>query len=143
MRTKQGGIRMPSKTDVDVLIGGKIYKLSGYEGEEYLQMVASYINNKMSEMNQMRGYGRMSADMQRTMLALNMADDYFKAKKRISELETDAEDRDKSEYDLKHELISAQMQIEQSEKEINRLREEITELQKQVIRFEAQGAGKA
>ena len=93
-------------------------------------------------MNQMRGYGRMSADMQRTMLALNMADDYFKAKKRISELEADAQDRDKSEYDLKHELISAQMQIEQSEKEIDRLREEITTLQKQVIRLEAQSGSK-
>lgn len=134
---------MSSKTDVDVLIGGKIYKLSGYEGEEYLQMVASYINNKMSEMNQMRGYGRMSADMQRTMLALNMADDYFKAKKRISELEADAQERDRNEYDLKHELISAQMQIETSEKEIVRLREEISDLQKQVIRYEAQGAAKS
>ncbi len=134
---------MSSKTDVDVLIGGKIYKLSGYEGEEYLQMVASYINNKMSEMNQMRGYGRMSADMQRTMLALNMADDYFKAKKRISELEADAQERDRNEYDLKHELISAQMQIETSEKEIARLREEISDLQKQVIRYEAQGAAKS
>ncbi len=133
---------MSSKTDVDVLIGGKIYKLSGYEGEEYLQMVASYINNKMSEMNQMRGYGRMSADMQRTMLALNMADDYFKAKKRISELEADAQERDRNEYDLKHELISAQMQIETSEKEIVRLREEVADLQKQVIRYEAQGAAK-
>lgn len=134
---------MSSKTDVDVLIGGKIYKLSGYEGEEYLQMVASYINNKMSEMNQMSGYGRMSADMQRTMLALNMADDYFKAKKRISELEADAQERDRNEYDLKHELISAQMQIESSEKEIVRLREEISELQKQVIRYEAQNASKS
>lgn len=134
---------MSSKTDVDVLIGGKIYKLSGYEGEEYLQMVASYINNKMSEMNQMSGYGRMSADMQRTMLALNMADDYFKAKKRISELEADAQERDRNEYDLKHELISAQMQIESSEKEINRLREEISELQKQVIRYEAQNSTKS
>lgn len=134
---------MSSKTDVDVLIGGKIYKLSGYEGEEYLQMVASYINNKMSEMNQMSGYGRMSADMQRTMLALNMADDYFKAKKRISELEADAQERDRNEYDLKHELISAQMQIESSEKEIARLREEISELQKQVIRYEAQNASKS
>ncbi len=37
---------MPSKTDTEVIIGGKVFTLSGYESEEYLQRVASYINNK-------------------------------------------------------------------------------------------------
>ena len=34
---------MSSKTDAEVIIGGKIYTLCGYESEEYLQKVASYI----------------------------------------------------------------------------------------------------
>ena len=42
---------MASKTDTEVIIGGKVYTLSGYESEEYLQKVASYINNKMNEYN--------------------------------------------------------------------------------------------
>ena len=37
---------MASKTDVQVLLGGKVYTLSGYESEEYLQKIALYINNK-------------------------------------------------------------------------------------------------
>ena len=40
---------MSTKTDTEVIIGGKVFTLSGYESEEYLQKVASYINNKMSE----------------------------------------------------------------------------------------------
>lgn len=40
---------MSSKNRAEVLIGGKIYTLSGYESEEYLQKVATYINNKLAE----------------------------------------------------------------------------------------------
>ena len=40
---------MASKTDTEVLIGGKVFTLSGYESEEYLQRVAAYINSKMAE----------------------------------------------------------------------------------------------
>lgn len=40
---------MAEKTSAEVIIGGKVYTLSGYEGEEYLQKVATYINNKLGE----------------------------------------------------------------------------------------------
>lgn len=131
---------MSSRTDSKVLIGGKIYTLSGYESEEYLQKIASYLNNKIKELNQLQGYKRMSADMQKIFLELNIADDYFKAKKRIDEMEADMDDKDKAEYDLKHELISAQVQIEDAGKEISRLRDEIAEMQKQIVRLEAAAA---
>ena len=35
---------MAVKNSVQVLIGGKIITLSGYESEEYLQKVAAYMN---------------------------------------------------------------------------------------------------
>lgn len=129
---------MATRTDSKVLIGGKIYTLSGYESEEYLQKIASYINNKIKELNQAQdGFKRMSADMQKIFLELNIADDLLKARKRIDELEADLDDKDKAEYDLKHELISAQVQIEDAGKEISKLRDEITELQKQIVKLEA------
>ena len=37
---------MSAKTSAEVVIDGKVYTLSGYEGEEYLQKVASYINGR-------------------------------------------------------------------------------------------------
>ena len=36
---------MALKSDTEVIIGGKVYTISGYESEEYMQKVASYINN--------------------------------------------------------------------------------------------------
>ena len=76
---------MAAKKDIQVLIGGKIYTLSGYESEEYLQKIALYINNKMEEMDQIPNYRRLGVDMQKTLLELNMADDYHKAKKQVEE----------------------------------------------------------
>ena len=132
---------MSSKTDVKVLIGGKIYTLSGYESEEYLQKIAAYINGKMNDMGQMPGYKRLGTDVQKILLELNLADDYHKARQRIEELETDIEEKDRIEYDLKHELIAAQVQSEGYVSEIKELKAQIAELQKQVMRYELK-AGK-
>jgi cell division protein ZapA len=127
---------MAAKKDIQVLIGGKVYTLSGYESEEYLQKIALYINNKMEEMDQIPNYRRLSVDMQKTLLELNMADDYHKAKKQVEVLESDIEEKDKIEYDLKHELIGAQIHLEDAEKEIDRLKNEINDLQKQIVKLE-------
>ena len=99
---------MAAKRDIQVLIGGKIYTLSGYESEEYLQKIALYINNKMDEMDQIPNYRRLSMDMQKTLLELNMADDYHKAKKQIEMLEADIEEKDKTEHLLNNTLDISQ-----------------------------------
>ena len=128
---------MAAKKDIQVVIGGKVYTLSGYESEEYLQKIALYINNKMDEMDQISNYRRLSVDMQKTLLELNMADDYYKAKRQIELLETDIEEKDKIECDLKHELISSQIHLEEAEQTIEELKNEINELQKQIVKLEA------
>ena len=128
---------MAAKKDIQVVIGGKVYTLSGYESEEYLQKIALYINNKMDEMDQISNYRRLSVDMQKTLLELNMADDYYKAKRQIELLETDIEEKDKIEYDLKHELTSSQIHLEEAEQTIEELKNEINELQKQIVKLEA------
>ncbi len=46
---------MAVKNTAQVVIGGKIFTLGGYESEEYFQKVASYINNKMAELSEMPG----------------------------------------------------------------------------------------
>ena len=67
---------MSLKTDIQVLIGGKVYTLSGYESEEYLQKIALYINNKMEQMNEAPNYRRLNSDMQKILVEMNMADDF-------------------------------------------------------------------
>ena len=106
---------MSEKSSAEVIIGGKVYTLSGYEGEEYLQKVAAYINNKINEFDSMEDYRRFPTDMKATLLQLNIADDYFKARKQGGTLESDIEAKDKEMYDLKHELISVQIKLENAD----------------------------
>ncbi len=103
---------MSSKTDTEVIIGGKVFTLSGYESEEYLQKVAAYLNNKYNEYNKIDSFKRQPIDVQNILLQLNVADDLFKAKKQISLLEDELQRKEKELYDLKHELVSAQMKLE-------------------------------
>lgn len=127
-----------AKHYTEVLIGGKVYTLSGFEGEEYLQKVSSYLNHKINECAASEGYRKQNADTRNILLALNIADDYFKAKKQSDSLESDIELKDKEMYDLKHELISAQIKLENTEKELAKLKEDNNDLQMQIVKLETE-----
>lgn len=119
---------MSAKNTTKVLIDGKIITLSGYESEEYLQKVASYLNNKISELSELPGYNRQSLETRHTLLSLNIADDYFKAKTQAESLEEDIEAKDKESYDIKHDLIATQIQLDKVKLEVERLQKEKDEL---------------
>ena len=129
---------MSTKTDTEVIIGGKVFTLSGYESEEYLQKVASYINNKVTEYGKVDSFRRQPLDTQNVLLQLNIADDYFKAKQQISLLEEELQNKEKEMYDLKHELIASQIRLENTEKNVKNLQTEINENAKKMIRMETE-----
>ena len=129
---------MSSKNTTEVIIGGKVFSLGGYESEEYLQKIASYINNKLAEFTKDDGFRRQSAEVRSNLMYLNIADDYFKAKKQGGTLESDIEAKDKEMYDLKHELISAQIKLENAEKELAKMKEENNDLQMQIVKLETE-----
>lgn len=128
---------MAAKTDAEVIIGGKVLTLCGYESEEYLQKVASYINNKLAEYGKVDSFRRQPADMQNILMQLNIADDYFKAKKQIHSLEDEMETKEKELYDLKHQLIATQIKLESTEKSLKSAQKELNDSEKKVIRLEA------
>ena len=128
---------MSAKKTAQVLIGGKVFNLSGYEEEDYLQKVASYINAKLDEYSEIDDFKKLTSDMKATLIELNIADDYFKAKDQIEKYETDLAARDKELYDLKHELITDKVKVEDLTKEIEELKSENDELKKQKSKLEA------
>ena len=107
---------MAVRNTAKVIIGGKIITLGGYESEEYFQKVASYINKKIEELSAMPGYSRQPMETKHTLISLNITDDYFKARKQAEIFEQDLQQKDQEMYDLKHELISLRMQIEEAQK---------------------------
>ena len=107
---------MAEKTDAQVVIGGKTYTLSGYESEEYLLRVAEYINSKSDELNADSEFAKLPVDMRHLLLNLNIADDYFKAISKNEELQSIIDKKENDLYDIKHELVAAQMKLQSAEK---------------------------
>ena len=129
---------MASKNNADVVIGGKVFRVCGYESEEYLQKVANYINGKIAEYTKDDSFRRMSPEMRANILYLNIADDYFKAKKLGDSLSEEIESKDKEIYDLKHELIATQIKADTSAKEVDELKKEINKYQKSIVKLETE-----
>ncbi|MDE6363079.1 MAG: cell division protein ZapA [Lachnospiraceae bacterium] len=132
---------MSAKTDTEVIIGGKVLTVSGNESAEYLQKVAAYINSKVNEYAKMDNFKRQSVEKQNMLIQLNIADDYFKAKKQIDLLEQDLKAKDNELYDLKHELIATQIKLDNTAKSLKEANETINENSKQIIRLETELKG--
>ena len=129
---------MAQKNDIKVVLNNKVYTLSGQESEDYLQNVATYINGKIAECQSSEAYRRFNAEYQNVLLALNIADDYFKAKDQVNQMLTEDDDKDKQIYDLRHEVIEVQIKYESAQKMIEEYKEKISELQRQIIKLEAE-----
>ena len=74
-------------------------------------------------------------------MELNIADDYFKAKKQIEEMEEEAASKEKELYDLKHELIASQIKLDNTEKSLRTLQQEQQESSRQIVRLETEIRG--
>lgn len=129
---------MVQKNDIKVVINNKVYTLSGQESEDYLQNVATYINGKIAECQSSEAYRRFNAEYQNVLLALNIADDYFKAKDQVNQMLAEDDDKDKQIYDLRHEVIEVQIKYESAQKMIEEYKDKISELQRQIIKLEAE-----
>lgn len=129
---------MSSKNYVDVIIDGKIYNIGGFESEAYLQKVATYINNMIQDFKQNESYRMQNMDMQRILLEINIANDYFKAKKQADMLEGDLELKEKEVYDLKHELIVSDSKAETATKELDEALGKIKNLEKEIVKLQTE-----
>lgn len=132
---------MNTKNDVEVIINGKQYTLSGYESSEYLQKIATHINDKYAEFKQEEGYTKLDADMKNILLAINLSDEYYKVQQSVEELQKEKEDLEKEIFNMKHDMIAMKAQLEEREKEVGDLQGEKTEAEHKVIRLETELEG--
>jgi len=116
---------MSDKNNTKVLINGQVYTLSGQESEEYIQKVALYINNKLEELKKSDNGQLMSTRLLNVLLSLNIADELFKARDSVTQLESFVGDKD-------HEINELKQLIEQNEEAKVSLNDRITELEKDV-----------
>ena len=129
---------MNKKIDVEVVIGGKPYTLSGYESSDYLQRIAMHINGKIAEFRAQEGYARLETELKNVLLAINLSDDYQKAQNTIRELKQDNEDMEKELFDMKHEMISMQRELQEAKDAVKKLEQEKESEEHRAIRLETE-----
>lgn len=119
---------MSNKNNTQVLINGQVYTLSGQESEEYIQKVALYINNKLDLLKKSDNGQLLSTRLLNVLLALNIADELFKANDDNVALNAVIDDRDRKINEL-------QEIIDNSEANQNSLQNRISELEKDVAGY--------
>lgn len=110
------------KNVTEVVICGKIISIAGDEDAAYINEVAAFINDKLSELQKSTNYHRLSGDQKQILLGMNLADEYFREKKKNQILESELELKDKELYSLKHELINLQLDLEKLQKEKSKVK---------------------
>lgn len=129
---------MNTMTDVEVIINNKRFTLCGYESPEYLQRVASYINGKYLEFKTKESYSRLDDNLKNVLLEINIADDYFKALKKVKEKEEESDRKSTELFNMKHEVITVQTKLESITQELLELKKEYNEAQKKIVKLETE-----
>ncbi|MBO5388045.1 MAG: cell division protein ZapA, partial [Lachnospiraceae bacterium] len=70
--------------------------------------------------------------------ALNIADDYFKAKNQADSMVSEDSNKEQQLYDLRHEVIEAQIKQESAMRMIEEYKEQINALQRKIVQLEAE-----
>lgn len=127
---------MKNRNDIEVLIEGRRYTICGFESDEYIQQIASYINRKFAEFKKKEYYHRLDLDVRNVLLAINIADDYFKTKKKAKDYRAESQEKDKTVLDMKHKIIDLQEQEKKDEKKMDELEKALEAAEKKIIELE-------
>lgn len=115
---------MAVKNRVKITVDGKSFTLVGYESEEHMEKVASYIDKKIKELRENSVTISMDANLAYILTSLNVGDDYFKRLELIQNLETEKKEVDKC-------LEEALLQQKKAERRVKELEQRLQIIQKQ------------
>lgn len=101
------------KNDIELTIGGKSFKLKTNEEAEYFQKIANYINGKIDDIEGKKGFKFTHSEAQAVLMYINITDDFFRANKKIEQLQEELELKNKELYDLKHDIVELEMKLEE------------------------------
>ena len=113
----------------EVLIGGKVFRLSGAE-PEYLHKVAALVNRKIAEVKTSAGYKHLDDDYKALLLNLNIADEYFKAVDEAESFKAEMSDKENELYTVRHDLVSLKLKLENALRQGDILEKRVSEWKK-------------
>ncbi|MCQ2978374.1 MAG: cell division protein ZapA [Clostridia bacterium] len=116
---------------VEVLLDGVIYTICSNEEESYMQKVAFYLNQKLSETRKMESTRNMDLRSVALLTSLNVADEYCKLLDQTNEKNIEIKK-------LESEVDIYKKEYEHSNKENELLKAEIETLKMQLLREKSQ-----
>lgn len=115
---------MSEKKSIEVLIGGKVFHISGTESEEHMKKVAEFLNNRLSQAKEATGNSITSESLV-SLTALNICDDLMK----LVDLVHSQEEQIRT---LKSEKANLEQSLSQYEDELMKLESEALALREQM-----------
>ena len=76
---------------VEVLICGEVITLKSNDDEAYLQRIARYIDQKLADLVALNVTASINERVRTLLIAVNVADDYFKANDKLARLNAEHE----------------------------------------------------
>ena len=120
---------------LQVIIDGKVYRISGGSAD-HMQKVASYVDNKISELKLQAGYNKLTPEYQNILLALNLAEELFKAQEEITIFNQEHLENEQELYRLKQDIVDKDMRIDTANRLVIEYKPKVNELQKRIIELE-------
>ena len=96
-------------------------------------LLGMVINSKYMEFKDKDYYYSLDMDLRNILLAVNIADDYFKAKKEAWIIQKDNERKDKMVLDMKHEVLDSQSGTAKVGQENEALKDDLEEAEKKIV----------
>ncbi len=121
---------MIARNKVSITLSNKTYDLIGSESQTYLNMVAQYIEHKYEEFHKNPALKLQAVDMQHVLLELNIADDYFKSKEKVSMQLRELADKEKELIEVKRQLVEAQIRADNCSEQMAELHRQVAEMGK-------------
>ena len=114
---------MTEKKKIDVLIDGRNFTVVGSDNEAYVRTLVSYVNKKIKELTSKND--RLCQTSSATLAALNIADEYHKASRRLKELESQTREPVDKYVNLTSELEEARKRIQDLEMECSKYKNDL------------------
>ena len=109
------------KNKIDVVLGGQIISLSSEESPEHMQKVSLYVDRKIGELKEKNLSAVVDERVRTVLVALNIADDYFKIKDRHTALDVDNQNLAKNVSRLEEENAALTEQLQKLQAELTKV----------------------
>ena len=124
------------KNKSSVVIDGQVYVIAGEGSAASLHKIASYVDNKITELKKSAGYSKLPKDYQQVLLSINLTEELFRRQEQVEVLTEENSDNQKELYRLKQDIVEKDMKIDAYSKLVAEYKDKLNELQRRIIELE-------